>query len=183
MPTKPEKIRAIRELIATGSWSPVRDIMALAGKWECEESEVFELASEAHELSMGLRDAKDHEVLGRLSGILEARRIAREAKKAIVVCGEVEMVDSPDVKGMLAADRLYLEVLGALVKEKQVENEGAGGDLRIVVLREIESNPVFASQLLSMLAPAERRLLLDSARTVDMISESKPTTPKKGRLQ
>ena len=151
--TRNDRVRIIRSKIAAGTWQPARDIMALADEWELDEEVVFGIAGDAVRLTAATRMTLDEEVTGSLARLQAARSTALDAKKPITCCGVIEMIPQPDVKGMLAAERLYLEVIGALTAKKA--DASAGGDAKALLLSEVASNPLFARQLVGCLTREE----------------------------
>lgn len=79
--------------------------------------------------------------------------------------GEIVSTErDPDVQAMIAADRLYLETIGALIRTREVRGEET--NVEFTLRAESASNPAFARGLIAFIAtalpPAEFRATLAS---------------------
>lgn len=144
----------IRSLIASGEWSPTRDILRLSETWGVSEQVVFEAAVEAHSRASSVRMSEDHEVTAALARLRATYDKAAAAQKAVPCCGELVMVPSPDFKAMIHAEEVYLRTIGALTAKKAKDLQG-GTDAKTLLLSEMTSNPDFARLIAGALLPEE----------------------------
>lgn len=159
------RVATIRSLIASGAWSPTRDILRLSEEWGISEQEVFGYAVEAHQRAGATRMAEQEEITGALARMRASYDLALAAKKEYVVCGELITVDHPDIKGMLAAEELYLRTIGVLSAKKKAEL-GEGADAKMLLLSEMTSNPEFARLIAGSLTHDETQ---DTLRVVQAL--------------
>lgn len=101
----------------SGKWIPVKSERLLAQRWGVSLQIVKAHVTEAfrhRRLAMGER--VDALIENKMAQCEADRELALKRKKYLVVGGKIVAKKDPDVKAAVAANRLALESLGALVK-------------------------------------------------------------------
>lgn len=163
-----QRVAHISRLIERGQWMPGKHHRKLAMRWGLSVQTVSHYVSMAMRCIRLARDGKlQEEVDQRLMAILEDRRLASKRIKHVVIGEHHYEYPDPDTKSMLAADRLYLEAIGALVRMRPAGEAADGADTDLVSLLrlELKANPtmlVTALRALRERAPGEFKELVET---------------------
>lgn len=172
------RVEHILGLITRGEFVAGRTHRELAEKWGVKVERVSKLVTDAMRLQRLFRPSLEDDINRRLACIEEDRRLAASKVKHFAYKGEVlDERPAPDVASMIAADRLYLETIGALVRVKQRGDEGEDGPSFAELLKaELRANPGLARAIVSQLPPHERVALLSAGKeVVDASGDSEAT--------
>lgn len=164
------RVACILGLITRGEFIPGKTARELALEWGVGSSSISRYVSDAFRVIRFHRLGLEDDINRRLACIEEDRRLAQAKVRYFAHKGVV--VDSrpdPDVCAMLAADRLYLETIGALVRVKQLQTDDGETDIRVIIQAELRGNPALVRQMLGMLPREELKQLIETTG-----EESKP---------
>lgn len=162
------RVSYVAKLIERGEWVGGKHHRRLAKRWGIEVEQVSHYVSQAMRCIRLAREGKlQEEVDQRLMAILEDRRLASKRIKHVVIGEHHYEYPDPDTKSMLAADRLYLEAIGALVRMRPAGEAADGADTDLVSLLrlELKANPtmlVTALRALRERAPGEFKELVET---------------------
>jgi hypothetical protein len=162
------KVNSVLAIIARGELTSERR-KALADEWGCTVQWVSQVCGHAFRLLRGLRPDLEDAINVRLAAIEEDRRIAASKVKHYTYKGEIiSTVPAPDVPSMIAADRLYLETIGALIRTREVRGggDGEGTDVLTLIRTELRVNPALVRSALAQMPRDEVRALLDAPAEV-----------------
>lgn len=157
------RVARILGMITRGEWRPGVSNRELQLEWGICSSGVSALVTQAFRYIRMHRMPLEDDINRRLACIEEDRRLAQAkvryfAHKGVVVDSRPE----PDVGAMLAADRLYLETIGALVRVKQLQTDDGETDIRVIIQAELRGNPALVRQMLGMLPREELKQLIEA---------------------
>ena len=169
------RVARILGLITRGEFIPGVSNRELQLEWGVQSHVVSALVTQAFRYIRLHRLGLEDDINRRLACIEEDRRLAQakvryfpHTRKRTTDDGKqvVEYViderPEPDVGAMLAADRLYLETIGALVRVKQLQTDDGETDIRVIIQAELRGNPSLVRQMLGMLPPAELKQLIEA---------------------
>ena len=156
------RVAAILSLIANGTFIPGKSTKELAEHWGLERNTVSNYVARAFQFVRMHRLGLEDDINRRLACIEEDRRLAQARVRCFAHKGEViSREPAPDVASMIAADRLYLETIGALIRTKQTR-DGDDVDLGELLRIEVRGNPALARMVLASLPREEVRQLVDA---------------------
>lgn len=163
-----DRVANVLQLMVNGEFVPGKTSRELATKWGSSAVYVSQCVTEAFGFLRAHRPGIDDDINRRLAMIEEDRRLARARVRHFAHQGTVvDERPDPDVKAMIAADRLYLETIGALIRTKETRGEEV--DVILTLKAEIVARPDVARSLLSLIASvlpkSDVKQLIDAAPT------------------
>ena len=157
-----ERLSTILALVSNGEFIPGKTTKRLASEWNLSISSVQDYVAEAFSFIRLHRLGLEDDINRRLACIEEDRRLAQARVRCFAHKGEViSREPAPDVASMIAADRLYLETIGALIRTKQTR-DGEDVDLGELLRIEVRGNPALARMVLASLPREEVRQLVEA---------------------
>jgi hypothetical protein len=176
---KDAHVQEILNLIHRGELTTERQLQ-LSQKWGCQKGTVARMVSDAFRIIRLSRPSLEDDINRKLLSIEEDRRIAANKVKFFAHQGRViDERPDPDVGAMIAADRLYLETIGALIRTKQVslaDNPEETQDVQTMLRLEIKNSPQLIKSVLAMMGQSELKQLLDKALTPEVTAGAKPAS-------